>query len=139
VRARLLATLLIATACGASEGGPTVVDTPLEPLPDQAIPIPPAQQGLYQFWWHQVEQCAGTTRPFIHVKWFYVPGPGFFNYQSSSGLAGMWQPARNAIILAEFARNDEFVVRHEELHAILQRTDHPTEYFVDKCGPLVTP
>jgi hypothetical protein len=124
--------MLVVAACG----GAGDVAAPHEPLPEGAVFI--AVPGSYGTWWTEVEHCSGVTRPMSKVSWYYVPGAGFFSYGSISNLTGMWQPGRNAIILAEFARQDGMTVRHEELHAILRRTDHPSEYFVDKCGALVT-
>jgi len=95
---------------------------------------PPA---IYETWWHEVEQCSGKTGDFAAVSWYYVPGSAGFPSESGADVVGVWQPSRNAITLAEFARENSFVVAHEELHAILQTTDHPVEYFVQKCGNVV--
>jgi hypothetical protein len=125
---RLCAPLLAAAlACGG--------DTPLAPLPDGAV-----LQGapdIYGTWWHEVEQCSGKTGDFNAVSWYYVPGQYTFSSGTGADLVAVWLPSRNAIVLAEFAREDSLVVTHEELHAILRRTDHPAEYFVQKCGNLV--
>jgi len=122
-----LALLFLAMGCGSA--------TDLPPLPDRAVPMgaPP----IYETWWHEVELCSGKTGDFAAVSWYYVPGPAGFTSGSGADLAGVWQPSRNAITLAEYAREDSLVVTHEELHAILHRTDHPAEYFVQKCGNLV--
>jgi hypothetical protein len=39
----------------------------------------------------------------------------------------------NRIVIAGNYLNHEMVVRHEMLHALLQREGHPTDYFVDRC------
>jgi len=125
---RLCAPLLFAAlACGG--------DTTIAPLPDRAVPQ--GAPAIYETWWHEVELCSGKTGDFSAVSWYYVPGPSTFGSGSGADLVGVWLPSRNAIILAEFAREDSLVVTHEELHAILRRTDHPAEYFVQKCGNLV--
>ena len=109
--------------------------SPTESLPSGAVPLnPPA---IYETWWHEVEQCSGRTGDFAAVSWYYVPGLGAFGAGSDQGLAGLWQPQHNSITVAQFAIEDSSVVTHEELHAILQRTDHPAEYFVQRCGNLV--
>ena len=133
VRAKYLTALVFAaTGCG----GTGATDAALEPLPEgarfRAIP------GMYSVWWQQVEQCAGQKQDFAKVSWYYVPGTGFFDYGSSEGLSGIWLPGRNAITIAEFALDDALIVRHEELHAILRRSDHPAQFFVEKCGDLVS-
>ena len=113
----------------------THCSSPTESLPSGALPL--NHPAIYQTWWHEVEQCSGKTADFAAVSWCYVPGLGVFGSGSDQGLAGLWQPQHNSITLAQFAVEDSSVVTHEELHAILQRTDHPPEYFVQRCGNLV--
>ena len=120
-----MAMVFIATRCSSGT----------EPLPAGAIPfVPPS---IYQTWWHEVELCSGKTGDFEAVSWYYVPGPGGFPSGSNPDLVGLWQPQHNSITLAQFVREDSSVVTHEELHAILERADHPAEYFVQKCGSLI--
>ena len=106
-----------------------------DPLPARAVAMgaPP----IYETWWHEVEQCSGKTGDFAAISWYYVPGPGTFVVGSNPEIVGLWQESNNSITLAEFAREYAPVVRHEELHAILRRADHPLEYFQDKCGSIV--
>jgi len=96
--------------------------------------FPPA---IYETWWHEVEQCSGKTGDFAAISWYYVPGLAGFRVGSSPDLVGIWQPQYHSITLAQYAREDSTVVTHEELHAILNRSDHPAEYFVQKCGSLI--
>src|SRR6266571_2933145 len=118
-----VALVWLAAACGSA--------TDLQPLPAGAIPMgPPA---IYETWWHEVEQCSGKTGDFAAISWYYVPGPAGFGIGSGADLVGIWQPQHHSITLAEYAREDSSVVTHEELHAILNRADHPAEYFVQKC------
>ena len=128
---RIVAFLFALAIIGAGCGSAT---DPL-PLPTGAVPMgaPP----IYETWWHEVEQCSGKTGDFAAIAWYYVPGPAGFGVGSGADLVGIWQPEHHSITLAEYAREDSLVVTHEELHAILHRTDHPAEYFVQKCGNLV--
>ena len=122
-----LALFLAVTNCGGTT----------DPLPAGAIRMDPPV--IYQTWWEDVEFCSGKTADFSAISWYYVPGDGGFTAGSSSDVVGVWRPAGNSITLAEFVLENPLVVRHEMLHAILQRTDHPAEYFVDDCGLQVTP
>ena len=117
--------MFAAAACGSST----------DPLPADAVPLSPP--AIYETWWHEVEQCSGKTGDFAAISWYYVPGQGSFAVGSNPDVAGVWQPSHHSITLAQFVWENASVVRHEELHAILQRADHPPEYFQDKCGSIV--
>ena len=46
---------------------------------------------------------------------------------------GWWVRQGNRIYLPANALGEEWLVRHEMLHALLQRGSHPTKNFVDAC------
>jgi hypothetical protein len=50
---------------------------------------------------------------------------------------GAWLRSGNRIVVGEYVSEHPAIVRHEMLHAILQRGDHPREYFVSRCGSVV--
>ena len=110
-------------------------ESPTEPLPAGAVKLVPPP--IYRTWWNQVEACAGRNSDFEAVSWYQVPGSTVFRAGSTPNLDGYWQPYHSSITLAGLKLNDSLLVRHEELHAILHRVDHPAEFFVQKCGPLV--
>ena len=108
--------------------------SPTDPLPTGAVSFgPPA---IYETWWHQVEQCSGKTGEYAAISWYYVPGQGDFSVGSNPDIVGVWQASHHSITLAQSVWEIAEVVRHEELHAILQRGDHPAEYFVQKGGSI---
>lgn len=113
-------------------------DHPVAPvrLPDNAVEF--SSPFLAQ-WWQQAEACSGKTGDFTSIHWYIVPGVGSFSVGYGPDPSGAYYPTLNSIVLAEYVDGDGTVVRHEALHAILHVTDHPPEYFRDKCGPLVTP
>jgi hypothetical protein len=108
-----------------------------EPLPKGAIPLDPPPV-IYSVYWNEIEQCSGETADFAAVKFYYVPGDGGFPVGTSADVVGVWQPQTNSITLAEYVKDNPLVVRHEMLHAILKRTDHPAQYFADYCAVLVS-
>ena len=124
-KASALMALVLAGACSSAT----------DPLPRGALPLDPP--AIYATWWEEVEGCAGKTADFAAVSWYYVPGEGGFSAGSKPDVVGVWRPAGNSITLAQYVVDNGLVVRHEMLHAILQRTDHPAEYFVDRCAVLV--
>lgn len=84
-----------------------------------------------------MEACSGKVRDFTSIAWYYVPGVDFFTVGADSKIAGYWQPYHHSITLAGNRVNQASVVRHEQLHAILNTTQHPPEFFDDKCASLV--
>ncbi len=106
------------------------------PLPDGAVPFaPPAQ---YVTWWDDVQRCAGREARFQDVQWYVVPDAQTFRLRGRE-WAGWWWESGNRIILAEQYRERAKTVRHEMLHSILQRGDHPTAFFEQRCRGLVEP
>ncbi len=89
---------------------------------------------VYETWWNDLELCSGVSGDFHAVSWYYIPGSAGFRSGSGADVLGIWQPVGNAIVIAEAALQDQWVVAHEELHALLKRTDHPPEYFSQKCA-----
>lgn len=111
--------------------------SPTEPLPVGAVPLDPPP--IYRSWWQEVEACSGRSSNFDAISWYYVPNVGVFSVDSDPNVDGYWQPYHHSITLAGFKVNDALLVRHEELHAILQTMDHPPEYFLQRCGSIVAP
>lgn len=120
-----LALVFVAAGCGSST----------DPLPARAVAMD--APAIFETWWHEVEQCSGMTGDFAGISWYYVPGAGSFAVGSDPEVVGFWQASNHSITLAQSVREYAPVVRHEELHAILRRADHPPEYFQDKCGSIV--
>jgi hypothetical protein len=97
---------------------------------------PPA---IFSEWWQEVEQCSGTTGDIERVSWYVVPcldgESGFRCDVTPDGLcAGEWR-APHIIALAGPNRffpvgyiDDAWTVKHEMLHDLLGRADHPQEF-----------
>lgn len=113
-----------------------------EPLPNRATLFTPS--SIYAQWWSLVSECAGLSGDLERLSWYYVPGVGAFTGEPGVRVLGRWDPWAERIILADGARSDGGVVRHEMLHALLwmrrQRESdaaHPRDYFVKRCGGTV--
>lgn len=91
--------------------------------------VPPAK---YRVLWRTTELCSGVRGDFDAVEWFVTSG-------SADGdepdVRGSWYPDGNRIWLHENAVDDDQLVRHEMLHALL-RQGH-VNAFVGACGGLV--
>ena len=106
----------------------------------EPTPLPAGAEALtalpdYQTWWTRTEQCSGLSGDFHALKFYQVPGVSTF--PSAVGtVVGLWAKdgRANQITLAGNYLDNELVVRHEMLHALLEREGHPTEYFVTKCA-----
>ncbi len=106
---------------------------PPEALPaDTARMIAPSE---YQEWWARTEACSGITGDFDRIEWFVVQGAQTFP-TASGPKVGLWSHSNQGvrIIVAEGYAENELVVRHEMLHALLDREGHPAEYFQQRCG-----
>jgi len=119
----LLATLAACEALG-----------PADPLPPSAqlVSAPPE---LYREWWAKTEACSGRSGDFARVEWYVVPNVQTF--QTAAGVkVGLWTHSSSGvrIIIAGNYAETELVVRHEILHALLDREGHPREYFQTRCA-----
>jgi hypothetical protein len=105
---------------------PTIV------LPDGAQAFT-APQG-YHTWWSKTEGCAELTGDLNRVEWYVVPNVATFETEQGPKVGIRVKAGdRITIVLAGAYQEHEMVVRHEMLHAILDRPGHPTEYFEDRC------
>ena len=103
-------------------------------LPPKAEPIAPL--AIYSEWWRAAEECSGRTAPMTRVQWFVVPGSDSFAYQGTR-YDGYWWNGVHWITLAEGRVQDPGIVRHEMLHDLLGRGDHPAEFFQLRCKTVV--
>lgn len=123
--ALLGAFLLLVVSCGTPLG-------PLAPLPSSAIRFsPPAE---YVGWWKLTETCSHRRRQPGGIEWFVIPDVSSFATLEGH-QAAQWSRGSNGarIIISGALIRSELVVRHEMLHALLDRGDHPPEYFIDRC------
>lgn len=109
---------------------------PTGPLPDGAERIEPPL--IFRVWWQQVESCAGRSESFRAVTWYRVPVQHELGFPHRGRLVtGLWAARGNRILLSDHVLESPPIVRHEMLHAILRSGDHPTHYFVVRCGDWV--
>jgi hypothetical protein len=91
---------------------------------------------IYGQWWRDIEACAERHASFDGVRFYVLPGVAGWD-QRDVFLYGAWTPRGNRITVGELVRLHPGVVRHEMLHAVLRRGDHPPEYFGTRCGAFV--
>lgn len=105
---------------------------PPTPLPVQAQQVLPPDE--YRTWWAETEACAGVSGDIDQVAWYIVPDAETFDSKSGPKV-GLWSHSGEGvrIVLAGNYVDNELVVRHEMLHALLDREGHPAEYFETRC------
>lgn len=120
-----------ATTAIALLGCRTLVDPPL-PSGAQAY-APPA---TYSKWWQMVEECSGRHRPLAGVSWFSVPTAALASRRTGE-VDGYWSAASNRIVIDDRFLLSGGLVRHEMLHSLMVRGDHPRDDFLGRCGGIV--
>jgi hypothetical protein len=120
-----VAALQLAAACAEPTGA--------MPFPDDAVEIAPS--APYARWWAMTQSCAQQVGNMRQVRFYVVPRLSIDD--GSARYAGYWFRNGNRIALAQPYATDGAVVRHEMLHALLQRGDHRRVDFVDHCGGVV--
>jgi hypothetical protein len=101
-----------------------------------APPTPAAARWIplnveYRQWWGEVEQCSGLSRSIDDITFFAVPS-------LPNSDVGAYYTDGSRIYLVEIFKNDELVIKHEMMHALLQNVSgHPAHYFSDVCGDLM--
>lgn len=104
-------------------------------FPAGAVRLAPVP-AVYAQWWRDVEACAGRRGSLDRVRFYVLPGVAGWDRQDLF-IYGAWTPRGNRITVGELVSLHAGVLRHEMLHAVLQRGDHPPEYFGARCGAAV--
>jgi hypothetical protein len=122
----------IALACAGCRDFTAAPVAPDLPAGAQTL-VPPPE---YVAWWTATEKCAGRSGDLARVSWFSLPGRTSFTYLDSQ-YNGYWWDGVHWILLAGEKVQDGLLVRHEMLHELLGRGDHPAEYFQQRCAGIV--
>jgi hypothetical protein len=113
---------------------------PLEPWEEidlsNALKVEPSAQ--YIVWWNQLEACSGLSGDVHAVAFYVVPNDSTIQVGSES-YWGYWIKNGNKVVLAGAWADNEKLVKHEEMHALLQSALHPPAYFNGPCGDLTYP
>jgi hypothetical protein len=121
-----VALVLSLGACAA----PRVAGAPLAPLGRSwAVPT----LGLYQEWWDKTVACSGHQGRMTDANFYAVDAPSGAIELAGEMAHAWWVREGNRIYLPANALGEEWLVRHEMLHALLQKGTHPTETFVHAC------
>ena len=103
---------------------------PLAPV-DRSWVVPTLE--LYQGWWAKTEACSGVTADMSQVTFYAVDSPTGAISLGTEAAHGWWVREGNRVYLPANALGEEWLVRHEMLHALLQRGSHPSEHFAKAC------
>lgn len=129
-RAAVAALTLLALACrGNDPTSSTGAALPRDTLALGPLPVE------YDAWWRVTEACADLQGDLTAVRWYTTPGDGL--RVGATTFDAYWFAAGNTIVVARPYVRDGPVVRHEMLHALLRRGDHPAAYFQGRCARVV--
>jgi hypothetical protein len=109
---------------------PHAAGAPLAPV-DRAWAVPTLE--LYQQWWAKTEACSGRHGELGGVAFYAVDAPSGAIRLGKEVAHGWWVRNGNRIYLPANALGEEWLVRHEMLHALLQTGSHPPEVFANAC------
>jgi hypothetical protein len=88
----------------------------------------------YRLWWESVEGCSGRRKDLDGVAWYRTFG-GAPIVVGGQSFAGYWFGNPDRIVVS--SSTDEYLVRHEMLHALLDDGAHSPEFFGARCGGVV--
>lgn len=117
---------ILVSACALPKAG----GAPVAPV-ERAWSVPTLE--LYQEWWAKTEKCAGVRGDMSQVTFYAVDSPTGAISLGTEVAHGWWIREGNRIYLPANALSEEWLVRHEMLHALMQRGSHPNDMFVDAC------
>ena len=120
--------LLLSSVAGCAV--PKAAGAPLAPV-ERAWEVPTLE--LYTEWWRKTEACSGRKGDMSQVTFYAVDAPAGAIGLNGTLAHGWWVRQGNRIYLPANALGEEWLVRHEMLHALLQRGSHPTKKFVEAC------
>ena len=109
---------------------PRAAGAPLAPV-ERAWAVPTLE--LYQQWWAKNEACAQRRGELSDVAFYAVDAPSGAIKLGNDIAYAWWVRAGNRIYLPANALGEEWLVRHEMLHALLQTGTHPPDVFIDAC------
>jgi hypothetical protein len=109
---------------------PKAAGAPLAPI-ERAWEVPTLE--LYSEWWRKTEACSGRTGDMSQVTFYAVDAPSGAIGLNGTVAHGWWVRQGNRIYLPANALGEEWLVRHEMLHALLKRGSHPNKKFVEAC------
>jgi hypothetical protein len=88
---------------------------------------------LYQEWWDKTVACSGRQGKMTDVSFYAVDAPSGAIELAGEMAHAWWVRQGNRIYLPANALGQEWLVRHEMLHALLQRGSHPSNVYVEAC------
>ena len=98
-------------------------------LPVGAMRFDPPER--FQTLWAETEACSEKHRPFSAVTWYQVPDMWEITTYDGKQVAAFYDIRRDVIVIAGAYLTSDPLIKHESLHAILDRPGHPVEF--DMC------
>jgi len=131
VNRKLLLPLSIAAALPLIVACTRIVE-PALPADAEVFSPPP----VYSTWWQMTQACSALTGSLASVTW-YQTSQVVHDTQSGDVIAGYYVRGSNRIVLTTSVMMDGGIVRHEMLHALVQKAGHPRAQFLGNCAGTV--
>ncbi len=113
--------------------GACATEPSADPMPAGAVRM--EVRAEYRDWWTRTEGCSQLQGDFSRVEWYVVPDAETFQSEVGESVALRIGSGDNVrIVIAGRYVGHEMVVRHEMLHALLNRSGHPALYFEQRCA-----
>lgn len=112
---------LVSIACESPLSTPS--GTPFTPPPE------------FRSMWRSVEACGGSTGDFDSLEWYVTAGSA--GARGDTAIAGSYWPDLHRIYISANFLNDQQLIRHEMLHALLGGEEHEPQ-FLNECGGIVS-
>jgi hypothetical protein len=98
-------------------------------LPVGAVRFDPPER--FRTLWAETEACSRRQRPFDNVRWYQVPDMWEVTMYDGRQVAAFYDLRRDLVVIAGAYMTSDPLIKHESLHAILDRPGHPVEF--DLC------
>jgi hypothetical protein len=91
---------------------------------------------VYTTWWNMTRACSGLSGSLGAVTWLKT-SQVLHDPKTGEIIIGYWTSGNNRIVMTANAVLDGGAVRHEMLHALVQKGGHPRDQFLGKCAGTV--
>lgn len=116
---KLLFVVFVVLACSPPTG-----------VPDDFEPFEPPL--VYRDWYAQVEACAERTGDFGRIRWYLVPGTGWYSERHGTYVNGLWTSGHK-IYVAESYVFYEPLIKEEMVHDLGFNHDAEGEVVLERC------
>jgi hypothetical protein len=128
--AAMLLAVFVVSAAACSVVGQLIEPGTQPPVAGAQRYRPPAR---YATFWKTLEGCARRKGDFSSITWFKAP----VVFVDGVDYQAYWFRKWNRVVLRSDKVDDDVLIKHEMMHALVQTSDHPLAFFDGPCGKLI--